>query len=242
MQEIQDLQNLEAQRQEEIKQLKKDMIDTKKELESQRIEFLSLQRKYEEEKLQVKEQKHVDDHVSGKKRSRDLKLFESFLDYNTIEDDVVDMTDDFDKKEKVQQVQEINVSTKGFVKNLFVTLFTGKYTSLYLRSINPDLTNPVRVNGNSIQVTQSWTGEIIRNTFDLRSMYIHNVTPLDIAHKQTLRGSIKKVESEFILEAKSSMNQTFQKSRFRFIFDTRGNFLRGFEYGLVKNEEIGWIE
>jgi hypothetical protein len=264
MQEIEDLQNLEAQRRKEIEKLNKEMIDNKKELEAQKLEILSLQTKYENEKYEkekqiqdlkdqsIQESKENSDQVCGKKRARDSKLFDSFLQVQVA--DVQDV--------QVANVQDLMSSASGStsastsssisviykpddpqkMKKTCVSLFTGKYSSLYLRSLHPGLTNPVQVNGSTIEVTQSWSGEIIRKTFNSRSLYIHNVTPLDVAHKQTLRGTIKQMDSDFVLEAKSSMSQTFQKSRFRFIFDTQGKFLRGYEYGLMQNEEIGWIE
>ena len=121
-------------------------------------------------------------------------------------------------------------------------LLKGKFASLNLRSHYPGMFNPVQVTGSSIQCTESWKGEIIRQTFNDKNIYKPGVTPLDVSRKQNLRGFVEKVKSEYVLTARTTMDSFFGKSRFRIFFNLEGTFLRGCELRLLSNDEVGWIE
>ena len=121
-------------------------------------------------------------------------------------------------------------------------LLDGKFASLNLRSHYPGLFNPVQVTGSSIECTESWKGEIIRQTFNDKNIYKPGVTPLDVSRKQNLRGFVEKVKSEYVLTARTTMDSFFGRSRFRIFFNLEGTFLRGCELRLLSDDEVGWIE
>jgi len=84
---------------------------------------------------------------------------------------------------------------------------------------------------------------LVRDTFNEKLIYRHGITPLDVSRRQTLRGTIEQVGSEFVLLTnKIGVDRHFGRTRFRLVFDNAGKFLRGYEMRMTSDEQVGWIE
>jgi hypothetical protein len=119
-----------------------------------------------------------------------------------------------------------------------VLILSAKYVSSYLHSVHLELFNLIQLYGQTIQ-EGLWQGKLIRTTF--KGTYVHGVTELNVEKCQGFRGNIERKGNEFVLCGTTTRDTMFGKTSFKFVFDSKAQFVKGFELD-IKEKEVGWVK